>query len=196
MSTGWMSTLISRSAQASIAVGVEGVEVASVTTRGFVSTKETVFVGIERRGVARQGALECRRHLLMPDKRRGVGEDSASGRVIPMVMAVQHVLHRGIEPARDLGLQPFGKVGVDGIAKNHAFWSHQKHGEMIVVSCPVQISRDIGDLANGFRHRLGRRGVPPPARLQGPPPVVHSPQTLDTPAWLRTHSADCTCSHP
>src|SRR5262249_57347163 len=62
--------------------------------------------------------------------------------------AVDNVADGHLEAARDLVLQPLGRAGVDGIARDHTGRRHREDRVVIVVPEAIDLARDLRDLAD------------------------------------------------
>ena len=92
-------------------------------------------------------------------KERRVGKDIASGYMIIMVVAVDHIAHRLISESFDLGLQPRRRLGSNRIGENHALRSDDKNGLMELMPEQIQALAQLRDLI--VRPRLLSRRVDP-----------------------------------
>ena len=62
-----------------------------------------------------------------------VGEHFAAGDMITMVMAVNHIADGLVEPLGDLGLEPGGGIGIDGIGDDDAVRRDQVYRIMKII---------------------------------------------------------------
>ena len=83
----------------------------------------------------------------MTDEFSRVLENGASGGVVIVVVAVEHIAHGHAEALVQLGLEPGREVGPDGIGENDAFRRHQECRVVGIVGRPIEISGDVDDFA-------------------------------------------------
>ena len=92
----------------------------------------------------------------MADELGGVGEDDAARGVIPVLVRVEDVADRHLEPGRDLRLEPPREVAVDRVAHDDALGRHQEHRVVVVVLRAIELTGDVDDAP---WRRLLSRGV-------------------------------------
>jgi len=98
--------------------------------------------------------------VVVGDDDRRVGEDLAAGDVVGVIVAVDHVPHGLVESLLDLVFQPLRGAGVDRIGDDHARRGDRENRVVVVVPEPVDLARDLRDLADRRLRRLLREGVP------------------------------------
>ncbi len=101
-------------------------------------------------------------HADVSDELRRVGKDDAAGRVVPVVVAVEHVAHGLFEALRDFLLEPQRELAADRVGHDDALRRHQEHVVVIVVLRAIKLPGDVRDAAGGRR-----RGLLRPARTAG-----------------------------
>ena len=62
------------------------------------------------------------------------------------MMAVDHVLHRHLEPSRQLALEPRREFSSDWLNEHDAVRRHHEHREIVVHARVIDVARELADL--------------------------------------------------
>ena len=79
-------------------------------------------------------------------------------KLLPVVVAVDDVADRHLEPRGELRLEPPPEVAVDRVAHDDALGRHQEHRVVVVVLRAVELTGDIDDTARGRLLGCGASG--------------------------------------
>ena len=66
--------------------------------------------------------------------------------MIPVMMAVDHVLHGHLETVRQLALEPRRELSADRLDQHDAVGRHHEHREVVVHARVVDVTRELPDL--------------------------------------------------